>query len=143
MSKTVYNKIVAKLERLNEYQKYLKEISKVNKKKFTEDFHFFGLAERYLQLSIEVVLDIGKLLLIANNLERAENNSEIFEILGEKGILPKRTIPKFRGIARFRNILVHDYEKIDRNIVYKKLQENLKDFEEFKKAIKSILVSKF
>ena len=37
------------------------------------------------------------------------------------------------GIANFRNILVHDYEKIDREIVYSKLQNNIIDFENFKK----------
>lgn len=34
MSKEAYNKIVAKLERMDEYLAYLKEIQKVNKKVF-------------------------------------------------------------------------------------------------------------
>ena len=143
MSKEAYNKIIAKLERLEEYLKYLKEIQKVNKTKFTNDFHFFGLAERYLQLSIEIVLDIGKLLLIANDLPRAGDNSEIFEILAEKKILTQKLVAKFSGIANFRNILVHDYEKIDRELVYKKLQNNLEDFMEFRKVIKDILSKNF
>lgn len=42
MSKEAYNKIISKLERLDEYLKFLKEIQRVNKKKFTEDFHFFS-----------------------------------------------------------------------------------------------------
>lgn len=139
MSKRAYNKIISKLERLDEYLKFLREIQKVNKKKFTEDFHFHGLAERYFQLSIEVVLDVGKLILVAKNLRRAEDNSDIFEILSGSKIIPEKLLKKLNGISSFRNILVHDYEKIDREIVYKKLQSNLKDFLDFKKEIVKFL----
>lgn len=135
MSKEAYNKIISKFSRLDEYLRYLKEIQKVNKKTFTNDFHFFGLAERYLQLAIEVVMDIGKLLLVTEDLPRAENNSEIFGILVENKILPKSLLKRLDGITSFRNILVHDYEKIDREIVYGKLQNNLKDFIDFKKIV--------
>lgn len=135
MSKEAYNKIISKFSRLDEYLRYLKEIQKVNKKTFTNDFHFFGLAERYLQLAIEVVMDIGKLLLVTEDLPRAENNSEIFSILVENKVLPKSLLKRLDGITSFRNILVHDYEKIDREIVYGKLQNNLKDFIDFKKIV--------
>lgn len=142
MSKAAYYKIISKLERLDEYLRFLKEIQKVNKKKFTEDFHFYGLAERYFQLSIEVVLDVGKLILVARNLKRAEDNNDIFEILNANGIVSKRLLNKLAGINSFRNILVHDYEKIDREIVYKKLQTNLEDFIDFKKQIAKFLKNK-
>ena len=74
MSKEAYNKVVSKLERLDEYLKILSDIQKVNKKSFIEDYHFYGLAERYLQLAIEVLLDIGKLIIISQNLRRPEDN---------------------------------------------------------------------
>lgn len=139
MSKEAYNKIISKLERLDEYLKFLKEIQKVNKKKFTEDFHFYGLAERYFQLSIEIVLDVGKLILVAKNLKRAEDNGDVFEILNDNKFISKKLFSRLAGINSFRNILVHDYEKIDREIVYKKLQKNLEDFIDFKKEIASFL----
>ncbi|MEG2290595.1 MAG: HepT-like ribonuclease domain-containing protein [Clostridium sp.] len=34
-------------------------------------------------------------------------------------------------MAGFRNILVHDYMKLDRGIVYNIINNNLKDIEEF------------
>ncbi len=139
MSKEAYNKIISKLERLDEYLKFLREIQQVNKKKFTEDFHFYGLAERYFQLSIEIVLDVCKLILVAKNLKRAEDNKDIFEILKENGFISKKVFNRLAGINSFRNILVHDYEKIDREIVYQKLQTNLEDFLDFKKEIAKFL----
>lgn len=142
MSKGTLNKIVAKLERLNEYLNHLKEIQKVNKKSFLNDYHFYGLAERYFQLSIEALMDIGKLIIIAENLEKPEENEEIIIRLGNAKILPKRLIEKLSGLSGFRNILVHDYEKINHEIVYEKLQKNLKDFTDFKKTIAKFLEKK-
>jgi len=135
MSKESYNKIISKLQKLDEYVKYLKEMQKVNKNQFVEDYHFFGLAERYLQLSIEILLDVGKLLIVIGGLKRPEENQEIFYTLRDEKIISEKLTNNLVGIANFRNILVHDYEKIDREIVYEKLQNNIDDFEHFKKEV--------
>ena len=139
MSKIIFNKIVSKFEKLDEYLKCLCDIQKVNKKTFLEDYHFYGLAERYLQLSIEVILDIGKLMIVYQNLRKPEDNQDIFAVLTDEKILSLKLSEKFSGIAGFRNILVHDYEKIDRKIVYEKLQKNLEYFMDFKKAVLKFL----
>lgn len=139
MSKIAFNKIVSKLERLDEYFGYLSEIKKISKKSFINDYHFYGLAERYLQLSIEVVLDIGKLIIISNNLKKPEDNQDIFSVLRDNKVISEKTLNKLIGIANFRNILVHDYEKIDREIVYVKLKNNLADFKVFKREISLFL----
>jgi len=52
-----------------------------------------------------------------------------------KIIISEKLADNLMGVANFRNILVHDYEKIDREIVYEKLRNNLDDFENFKKEI--------
>ena len=135
MSKEAYNKIISKLQKLDEYIKYLKEVQKINKNQFVEDYHFFGLAERYLQLSIEILLDVGKLLVVIKGLKRPEENQEIFSALRDEKIISEKLSGNLMGVANFRNILVHDYEKIDREIVYEKLRDNLEDFENFRKEI--------
>lgn len=133
MSKAAFNKVITKLGRLDEYLGYLSEIQRVNKKAFVNDYHFYGLAERYLQLSIEILLDVGKLIIVSENLRRPEDNQDIFSVLGEQKIISKKLTSRLIGIANFRNILVHEYEKIDREIIYLRLQRNLVDFRDFKK----------
>ena len=139
MSKTIYNKIIAKLERLDEYLKYLTELKKISKKHFIADFHYYGLAERYLQLAIEVILDTCKLVIISENLKKPEDNADMFVILKENKIISTKIATSFMGVSGFRNILVHDYEKIDREIVFHKIQKNLIDFKLFKKAVLKFL----
>ena len=135
MSKEALNKIVAKLEKLDEYIKYLLEIQKTKKQKFVNDFHFYGLAERYLQLSIEAITDIGKLIIIYKNLRKPEDNQDIFTVLKENKIISEKLYNDLYGIAGFRNVLVHDYEKIDREIVYQKLLTKVDNFRNYKKEI--------
>lgn len=135
----VYNKIISKLQKLKEYQKILKEIQKVNMREFVDDYHFYGLAERYLQLAIEVILDISKLIINAKSFQRPESNQEMFEVLAKEKVIDGKLRDVLCGIANFRNILVHDYEKIDRKIVYEILQNRIDDFEKFGKEVKKYL----
>lgn len=53
--------------------------------------------------------------------------------------ISEKLVNNLIGIANFRNILVHEYDKIDREIIYEKLQNNLDDFKNFKKEILSFL----
>ena len=135
----IYNKIVFKLENLSEYYKILKDIQKVNKKSFVNDYHFYGLAERYLQLCIEIMLDISKMIVNDQNLKRPEDNQNVFGVLREEKVISKKLNNQLFGIANFRNILVHDYEKIDREIVYSNLQKNINQFVQFRKEIAKYL----
>ena len=135
MSKTTRDKILSKLARLAEYVSYLKRISKYSKKRFVSDFQIFGLAERYLQLAIEVVLDVSKLLIIDFKLRKPESNQDLFDVLLEAKVISPTLHKRLFGIGGFRNILVHDYEKIDREIVYKNLKQNIGDFGLFHKSV--------
>ncbi len=143
MSKLVYNKIAAKLQRLDEYVRYLTELQKISQKDFISLHYHYGLAERYLQLSIEILLDIGKLIVLSEGFEKPEDNQEIFSILRIHKILSIVLISRISGIAGFRNVLVHDYEKIDREIIFEKLKNNLDDFILFKKEILKYLHKKY
>jgi uncharacterized protein YutE (UPF0331/DUF86 family) len=135
MSKEAYNKIKTKLQRLDEYLEYLKELCKAPQARFLADHRLYGLAERYLQLSVQIIIDVGQMLIVAKNLRRPENNQDIFVILGGKKKISKSLEERLTGIANFRNILVHDYEKLNHKIVYNHLQASLKDFTDFKKQI--------
>lgn len=131
-----------KLARLDEYLRYLRQIQKASKAKFLNDFFIFGSAERYLQLAIEVLLDVGKLLIVSGEFRRPESNQEIFESLAERKVVSAMLLKRLAGIANFRNILVHDYEKINRGIIYQKVQKNLRDFVNFKKQVLKFLKHK-
>lgn len=129
------NKIFEKLSLLDEYLSYLKDIQKVNKNSFLKDYHFYGLAERYLQLSIQTLIDVGQLIITEKQLPRPPEPQEIFSILFNSKILSENLVNRLTGIVGFRNILVHEYGKIDREKVYEYLQNNIGIFEQYKKEV--------
>lgn len=139
MSKAIFNKIVAKLEKLEEYLKYLTAIQKVNRHSFLTEFYYYGAAERYFQVAIEAMIDIGKLLIIEKKLPKPDDNQEIFDILYQHQIISLQLNNRLRGIVGFRNLLVHEYQKVNREIVYEKLQKNLNDFKNFHQAVNRYL----
>jgi len=129
------NEILNKLERLQEYVKILNSYKKYRVQDIKNDFTLRGAVERYLEVSLECVLDIGEMIISFRGLRKPETYKEIIEILGEAGILPEGFAARFAEAAKFRNILVHMYAEIDVEMVYEILQNNLGDFDEFARYI--------
>lgn len=137
MTEITRQKIFEKLQQLDEYLENLQQLKKEIKgqKEFVEDFHFYGLAERYLQLSCQIIMDTLNLVIIEQSLEKPENYQEAVSILFKKKIISENLASRLEGIVGFRNILVHEYGKINRKKVYHYLLEKSEDFKVFKKEI--------
>lgn len=144
MTKITQGKIYDKLMMVDNYLSYLYKIKKEikNENQFIEDFHFFGLAERYLQLLCQIIIDILNLIIIEQGIKKPESNQEIISILFNNKIISEDLASRLDGIVGFRNILVHEYEEIDKKIVYRYLIEKIDDFEIFKKEILKYIKSK-
>lgn len=130
-----YDEINIRLERLEGYLKLLKEYKGISKDELINDAKKRGAAERYLQLAAEVCIDIAEILISANGLRTPEDARDAIDILGQEGIIDDEFAFGFDKIAGFRNILVHDYLKIDYEIVADKINNRLDDFETFAKQI--------
>lgn len=124
----------SRLEKLKECLEKLKPLSKVSKKEFLSTSGFQDIAERNLQVAIQCLLDMGNHLIAALGLRRPEDYEETFIILSEEGVLPKKFALKIAPMAGLRNILIHEYLKVDLEKIYEHLQ-NLKDFEKFAQTI--------
>jgi uncharacterized protein YutE (UPF0331/DUF86 family) len=133
--------INSRIGKLREYLKILKEISQEDEIEFTQNYKIYGLAERYLQLAIECVLDVGNHLISRLEFKKPETYQDIFIILGKNSIIPEEFSEKIAKMAGFRNILVHGYLDLDESMVYNHLKEDLKDFEDYIKYIIQYLKS--
>lgn len=144
MTKITRQKIFEKIQQLDEYLSHLKQLRKEMKseKAFLDDFHFYGLVERYLQLSCQVIIDTLNLLIIEEGIEKPDSGQEIVSFVFNKGIISENLSSRLEGVVGFRNILVHEYGKIDRKRVYYYLMNNLEDFEIFKKEILTLIKDK-
>jgi uncharacterized protein YutE (UPF0331/DUF86 family) len=127
--------ITAKLTRIRQYLGFLEELQKASLDEFKGDFRLRGSAERYLQLAIEGVIDIGNEIISSLQLKRPERYRDVPYILSEAGILPKGFADSIASMIGLRNLLVHDYASTDLDLVYGFLQTRLIDFESFMRYI--------
>lgn len=112
------NVLAARLERMREYIHNLEAVQQFDCKRFIEDPFIHGMAERNLHLAIECLMDIGNHIITQNGYRKPESYADIFRILQENEIISADLMKKIEGMAAFRNILVHDYMRLDRKKVY-------------------------
>ena len=118
----------------------LEEFNIIPFDKFNADPKTIKATEHCLQLSIQCILDIGHHIVVDNDWPRPNDNKEMILVLGQKGIFPIDFANRIVPMVGFRNILVHEYLKIDTKQLYSHLQY-LQDFREFQKHIIAYLKS--
>ena len=101
----------------------LRECGKSSKKEFIEDFKISDSAIRNLILGSEIVTDIGNHILAEAFQAHPKEYSEVIILLGDTGVIDKKFATENANMAKFRNLLVHEYIKIDLDKVYDYLQK--------------------
>ena len=91
--------------------------------------------ERTLHLACECCLDIAAHLISRSGFREPKDNKDMFVILYENSVITGSTQKAMVKMAMFRNIVVHDYARIDPEIVVGILKKNIRDFKYFAKEI--------
>jgi uncharacterized protein YutE (UPF0331/DUF86 family) len=89
------------------------------------------LAERYLHLAMECVLDLGNHYIADAAMAAPETNQDTFTRLEGAGAIPPDLAARLRAWAGIRNILVHQYLDIDHGIAWNAIQNELGDLRAF------------
>ncbi len=118
-----------RLNKLDEYLTILRRLRRYTFKEFTADPERYGSAERFLQLAIEALLDLGNHVIADLRLGTVEWYSDIPRVLHEAGYVDAELCKTWTRMIGFRNVLVHDYLDVDHRLVYEVLQERLNDIE--------------
>jgi len=131
--------LLRKLTELEEYFRQLKEFSNITLKDYEKDWKTQRIVERTLQIMIEICADIANHIISDRAYRVPKSYVDTFEILYEEGILEASLFETMKKIARFRNILVHHYEKINGSIMIGILKKDIDDFLKYRNAIITIL----
>jgi uncharacterized protein YutE (UPF0331/DUF86 family) len=127
-----FQDIQQSLERLDQIRALPQDV-------FLADQDTLDVACYRLLVAIEAALQIC-FHISARRLRRVpEEYAECFAILGEAGVLSKDLSQDLQRIARFRNMLVHVYWKVDYDRVYRIVQEHLNDLRAFVRAVGELL----
>ena len=131
------------LKYLNRFTLHLLDARQLTRDEFLGDEIRQASVERFLQLAIESCLNIGNRLLSLRQFKKPvkppESYGDIFRQLHRLGVTDSELTDKLVRMAKFRNRLVHIYWEIDRDDLYRILQEDIDDFKEFQKAVVNYL----
>ena len=90
----------------------------------------YGIYKRF-EFCIENVFDICAVLNADHNLGVPGSDEDIVDNLIRNKILPEEMKEKLGAMKGFRNIMVHRYGKLDDDLAFNIVSENLGDFYEF------------
>jgi uncharacterized protein YutE (UPF0331/DUF86 family) len=116
---------------LEEYIGQLREYSRVSADAYATDWKTQRIVERTLQLAIEACTDVCHHVISDRRLPVPSTYSETFEIAADAGLIPEALRASLVRMARFRNLLVPDYTKIDPTVVVEILRSRLDDLAAF------------
>ena len=131
--------IIKKLQELNRYLKELEDSKNISFDEFRSSIGKQWMVCHGIQLSIQSLIDVGNHILAALGENQIEDYSDIIDKLGERNILPSEFAQSIRGMVGLRNILVHEYARLDIKIIYDILQNQLEDFYKFTQHIHQFL----
>jgi uncharacterized protein YutE (UPF0331/DUF86 family) len=124
-----------KISELETYLNQIREFRKISVARYNKDWKTQRIVERTLQILIELCIDIANHLISDRGMRLPTSYSDTFRVLMEQGIISKYLYKKMENMAKFRNVIVHQYEDINSRIVVSILHKNIKDFEKYKQAI--------
>lgn len=133
--------ILRKLADLESYIDQISEFRSLSVGDYQSDWKIQRIVERTLHLMLELCIDVGGHIISDRKLRIPDSYADGFRILHENGIVSDALIEPLVNMAKFRNIIVHQYEKVDPEIVIGILQNNIEDFERFIKEITTYLKS--
>jgi uncharacterized protein YutE (UPF0331/DUF86 family) len=128
-----------RLNKLDEYFNILKQMQHYSYDEFIENPERYGSTERFLQLLIETITDIGNHIIAELNLGVVNWYSDIPTLLFDNGYIDESIKEIWIKMIGFRNVLIHDYLDIDHHIVYNMLTNRLEEFQNIKKVFTQFL----
>ena len=133
--------ILRKLSELDQYFKQIKEYEGITVAEYSDDWKIQRIIERTLQMMIETCVDIAGHIIADKGYRTPTSYSDSFRVLHEEKVLSDKLFSALEKMAKFRNIVVHHYDKVDAEIVVGILKKDLKDFKGYRDAIVNFLKS--
>lgn len=127
--------LLRKLAEIEDYLGQIKEFSHITPEDYAKDWKTQRIVERTLQIMIEICVDIANHIIADRKHRVPLSYADTFKVLHEEGIINAELSGNMERMARFRNILVHHYNKLDASTMVTLLREQLEDFIRYKDSI--------
>ena len=123
--------IIAKASSVRRHLKRVVEKRGQDVEKFLKDFDCQDIVSFNLQLAIQNCIDIAAHVISEEGLGMPGSFTEMFYLLEENGYLSGELTEKMVRAVGFRNLLVHEYGKIDLKQVYQIASDHIEDLNRY------------
>lgn len=131
---TIENKISA----IKKYLNILENYEDYSQQEIEDNIHLKGAVERYLYLVTQATIDLAESVISYKDLRKPTTMAKNFEVLREEKIISQNLAKKLSQMVGFRNIIAHDYEEVDYDVVYDILHQGLQDIKKFIDKIEEV-----
>lgn len=131
--------IRARCAEIEESVSRLERLRNLSRDEFLSNQDTLDLACYRLLVAIEASLALCYHVTAKKLRKVPEEYAECFGMLQEAGLIPADLTRQLQQMARFRNLLVHMYWKIDYGRVYDVIHQNLNDLRAFSAAMAGLL----
>lgn len=122
--------VLAKAAAIQRCLKRIKETTGLNPDSL-EDMDKQDIFVLNLQRAVQAAIDLATHIVASEGFGLSDTIRDNFKLLKNGGIINEELTHKMESMVGFRNIAIHDYQAIDKNILKSILSNNLKDLEDF------------
>ena len=119
------NRIKDKIKEIETFLDQLKSIVPDSLEIYKADLKEKLACERLVQKIIEALLDLAFLTIKTKKLELPEDDLDAFALLEGSNILDKNISQKLKDAKGMRNIIIHQYGRIDDELIFNAANEEL------------------
>lgn len=125
--------VATKLQTLDEVLSELRSLGTLGVEQLNQDWRIQRAVERNLQVLVEVTIDVCQRLIALLGQSPATTGTDAIERCIQQGILSDLT--EYRQMVRFRNFIVHRYDRIDTVVLANVVNNQLTTFEQFRDEV--------
>jgi uncharacterized protein YutE (UPF0331/DUF86 family) len=125
--------VLQKLQTLDETLTEVQSLGQVNVALLNSDWRTRRAVERDLQVLVEIVIDICQRLISLAGQTPAATGVDAIERCIQLGALSDAEA--YRHMVRFRNYIVHRYERVDAAVLVDVVNQRLPDFDQFRTEV--------
>ena len=129
------------LSNIAEAQSRLQELGQLSEAEFLADYRNTESAKYLLIVTTEAAIDICNHIVARQQKRAPQDYADCFGVLTELNVITSELADRLKRMARFRNLIVHLYWKVDNHRVYEIIQNDLSDLDNFRQQVSGWLTS--
>ncbi len=133
-------RITEKITEIDEYFDQLSQIKPDTVEEYKGNLEKKAACERYVEKIVEAATDLAFLVIKVKKLSIPEDDINAFALLAENNIIDETLATKLKNAKGMKNIIAHQYGKINDDVVFEAITEELEqDIEAFMTCVEKTM----